>query len=174
VEFSLLTNKDAPDPASDPAIPTFIHAAEHGRGRIVWPQAGPVASLEGPDTEAIVTEADLPATGTQEFKGLRVVLTGRYVSAYFDDEARVTLVRFALALAEALRSEYSALYARCAAGRAHHLGSLFRGPTPGAPSHPFSFHRRVRGRRTSGDPSFRPEATADRLAFRNIARADHR
>jgi hypothetical protein len=59
------------------------------------------------------------------------VLTGRYVNAYFDEAARVTLVRFALALSDALHAEYAALYARCAAGRAHHLGSFFRGATPG-------------------------------------------
>jgi hypothetical protein len=130
VELSLLSNKDSPDPISDPALATFVSNSA-GRGRIVWSQAGVLANLEGQDTGATVTAANLPATGAPSFKGLRIVLTGRYVSAYFDEAARVTLVRFALALSEALHSEYAALYARCAGGRAHHLGSLFRGTTPG-------------------------------------------
>lgn len=130
VELSLLSNKDSPDPASDPALATFV-STSGGHGHIVWSQAGALASLEGSDTSAIVTAANLPATGPPSFKGLRLVLTGRYVVAYFDEAARVTLVRFALALSDALHSEYAALYARCAAGRAHHLGSLFRGTTPG-------------------------------------------
>lgn len=130
VELSLLSNKDSPDPVSDPALGEFVSTTA-GRGRIVWRDAGVLTNVEGPDTGAMVTAANLPATGPPSFKGLRIVLTGRYVSAYFDEAARVTLVRFALAFSEALHAEYAALYARCAAGRAHHLGSFFRGATPG-------------------------------------------
>jgi serine/threonine-protein kinase len=130
VELSLLSSKDSPDLVSAPALSSFVSAAR-GPGRIVWPQAGSVANLDGPDTAATVTAANVPETGEPDFKGLRLVLTGRYVGAYFDEEARVTMVRFALALTDALHAQYAALYARCAAGRAHHLGSFFRGPTPG-------------------------------------------
>jgi serine/threonine-protein kinase len=130
VELSLLTSKDGPDPISNAALPTFVSAGT-GHGRIVWSQAGSIASLDGPGTEASVAAANMPTTGAPVFKGLRLVLTGRYVGVYFDEEARVALVRFALSFSDALHAEYAALYARCAAGRAHHLGSFFRGPSPG-------------------------------------------
>lgn len=175
VELSLLSDEGSLDLASSPALATFVSAGAGNRGRIVWPQAGPIASLEGPDTGATVTKADLARAGTPELKGLRLVLTGRYVGAYFDEEARVTLVRFALALSEALHADYMAFYARCAAGRAHHLGSLFRGPTPGGAVASLLFYMGVFGdvpdvRRSVLSPN---GDGADDLgfAFANIARA---
>jgi serine/threonine-protein kinase len=131
VELSLLTSKDSADPMSHPAISTFVGSDGNGPRRITWSNAGPIAALDGPETGVTLTKADLPEAGTSLFKGLRVVLTGRYVGAYFDEQTRVTFVRFALAMSDALKADYTALYARCAAGRAHHLGSVFRGPTPG-------------------------------------------
>jgi hypothetical protein len=56
------------------------------------------------------------------------VFSGRYVAPYFDDAERQEFVALARGVTDALGGSYAGLYARCAAGTSHHLGSWFRGP----------------------------------------------
>jgi hypothetical protein len=61
---------------------------------------------------------------------LRLTFDGSYVTAYFREEERPAWIRAAGALAKQLGAIHGGLYARCAAGSSHHLGSWFVGPGP--------------------------------------------
>lgn len=130
VELAVLRRPERLAMTADPAVGTFLDGKSEG-GRIVWPGAGALSALDGPETSATLSDANLPESGEALFRGAKILFTGRYVGAYFDEEARIPFVRFAIAFSEALGVDYAALYARCATGRSHHLGSYFRGPTPG-------------------------------------------
>jgi hypothetical protein len=129
VELWALRDPARPNPAAEPALGAFVSTAESGR--VVWKGAPALAALEGPDTSVAVSEADVPETGTPKRRGVRLVLSGRYVVPYFDDVPRQEYIRLARALTDELGAENAALYARCSDAASHHIGSWFRGPTPG-------------------------------------------
>ncbi len=130
VDLDVLTSKDGPSPAASPRIAEFVGPGP-GKRRVVFAEAPSLASADGPDTEARVVEANLPDSGPLLFRGVRLELAGRYVIPYFHETERAEVLRLARAFSDAIGAEYTALYARCAGGSSHHLGSFFRGPTPG-------------------------------------------
>jgi serine/threonine-protein kinase len=131
VELWALRPPDRPSPALDPALAAFVTTGEGAKGRLVWTGAHLLKGRDGPDTTVEVTEANLPETSTPAMRGLRLTFTGRLVAPYFEDGARIEYERFARALTDALGADYAALYAHCAGNGTHHLGTWFRGPTPG-------------------------------------------
>lgn len=132
VELAALRNPNAGSVASDPALAQFVSRPPgQDKLRVVWPLAASLAAAEGPDTNAVLAESDLPERGQPSFRGIRLVLTGRYVVPYFHETLRLEYLKFARALTDAIGADYAALYARCADGTSHHLGSWFRGPSPG-------------------------------------------
>jgi hypothetical protein len=58
-------------------------------------------------------------------------MSGHYVVPYFNEPERLDYLRFARVLTDALGADYAGLYARCASGTSHQIGSWFRGPTSG-------------------------------------------
>ena len=131
VELDVLRSPARGSPLRDQALDAFItRPQKNGNGRVVWPGSPAIANLDGPDTAATLVDSSIPNPDHPVFSGLRILFTGRYVVPYFDELARPEFLRLAKALAEALAVDYGALYARCAMGRAHHVGSWFRGPTP--------------------------------------------
>jgi hypothetical protein len=132
VELWALRGKEKPSPATDPALAEFLTGeTPSARGRITWQGAPTLVALEGEDTTVTVTEANVPEASTPLYRGARVVFTGHFVGPYFEDAPRRDYVRLVRSLTDALGADYAALYARCADGDAHQLGSWFRGPTPG-------------------------------------------
>jgi hypothetical protein len=126
VELMLL----APDADLGPnsaALAPFLRALTTGTSwAVVWDES-PTLHVAGPDTAVELVAEPLARVIPQTQSGIRVVFTGKYVPLYFEEETRRVFTRFAAALYEATRSNYGALYARCADGRTHHLGSWFRG-----------------------------------------------
>jgi hypothetical protein len=96
--------------------------------RFVWKQAPELSVLSPGKVE--VADASLSAPGHAPRPGLRLTFDGSYVSAYFREEERPPWIRAAAALANQIGATHGGLYARCAAGNAHHLGSWFLGPGP--------------------------------------------
>ncbi|HVW26505.1 MAG TPA: hypothetical protein VHC69_14150 [Polyangiaceae bacterium] len=117
---------------ADPALPAFVVGeSKAAKGRVTWQGAPALAGLEGPDTSVAIAPADLASAGVPVLGGARFVFSGRFVAPYFEDASRRDYVRLVRAMTDALAADYAALYARCASGEAHHIGSWFRGPTPG-------------------------------------------
>jgi hypothetical protein len=132
VELWALRAPERGNPASDPVLAEFVTGeTPTARGRVVWTGAPSLASLDGEDTSVTVTEANVPADGTPAYRGVRVSFRGRLSTPYFEDGPRRDYVRMARALTDALGTDHAALYAHCTDSAAHHLGSWFRGPTPG-------------------------------------------
>lgn len=132
VELWALRSPQRPSVVDDPALADFVSKQTTALpGRIVWKGAPTLAALDGAETSVTVTEANVPGTGTPDYRGARLVFSGRFVPPYFDDAPRREYLRFARAMTDALDVDFAALYARCADSDAHHLGSWFRGPTPG-------------------------------------------
>ena len=73
----------------------------------------------------------LPVTSPQ-FRQRTLTFFGGYVLPYFREHEQIRLVRLAHALAETHDVSVAGLYARCADGQEHHMGSWFVGSSPGA------------------------------------------
>jgi hypothetical protein len=132
VDLDVLRSKDRPDPAADPALNRFVGTADKSApAKVVWTGSPMLVAVDGPGTAVTTSDASLPVPGGVLYRGVRVELTGRYAGPYFDESGRAEYLRFAKALAEAIGADYAALYARCAGAASHHLGSYFRGPSPG-------------------------------------------
>jgi hypothetical protein len=133
IELWALRSASRPSLAADPALGAFVSPGSgQTKGRIVWPNAAPsLAGADGAGTEVTVTESNLPETGTPSLRGIRLVMSGHYVVPYFNEPERQDYLRFARVLTDALGVDYAGLYARCASGTSHQIGSWFRGPTSG-------------------------------------------
>lgn len=131
VELTVLRAPETEPVVTDPAIAAFVERAPgSAKGRVRAPNTPTLSALEGPDTEVVVRDANVPALGAPLLRGAEFVFSGRYVGPYFDDASRPEFVTLARGLTDALGGAHAALYARCAAGTSHHLGSWFRGPSP--------------------------------------------
>ena len=132
VELWALRAADRGSPTTDPALAEFVASdGPASRGRVTWRGAPALVGIEGPETRVDILDADVKGASRPAYRGVRVVFGGRFVAPYFDDVPRRDYVRLVRALTDALSIDYAALYARCADGDAHHVGSWFRGPTPG-------------------------------------------
>lgn len=133
VELAAFRAASKPSLIGDPVLATFVsRSAGQTKGRIVWANAAPsLARPEGPGTDVTLVESNVPEAGDPFLRGIRLVMSGHYVVPYFNEPERLDYLRFARVLTDALGADYAALYARCASGTSHQLGSWFRGPTPG-------------------------------------------
>jgi hypothetical protein len=109
---------------SEPFVPSRDLTGIVEQNRFVWQQAPELSSIS-PGSVEVAEATSRPAR-----PGVRLTFDGSYVTAYFREEERPLWVRTAGALAKQVRAAYGGLYARCAAGSAHHLGSWFLGPAP--------------------------------------------
>jgi hypothetical protein len=115
-----------------PSLTPFLALSESAAsGRINWTGAPELVRLEGHDTRVEVRDTLLPETSPQ-FRQRTLTFSGAYVLPYFREREQIQLVRLAHALAESHAVNVAALYARCADGNAHHMGSWFMGSSPGA------------------------------------------
>lgn len=160
----------------DPSLARYIAPVDgENRSRVVFAEAPALRELDGPDTGAYVVEGNVPDRGEPLFRGVRLVFTGRYVVPYFHEAQRQEYFRLARSVSADLGLDHAGLYARCAEGRSHHLGSWFHGPTPGGALASLLFFIG-----TSGEPAdvrrslLVPEGSVGldaAFAFQNVARA---
>jgi hypothetical protein len=168
-------------PAGEPGWPpltSFLALSESAAsGRINWSGAPELSRLEGHDTQVLVQDTLLPETSPQ-FRQRTLTFSGAYILPYFREREQIQLVRLAHALAESHAVNVAALYARCADGEEHHMGSWFVGSSPGAAAasvmffmgayaHPAQLPREVLSSR--GDRTFEPE-----FALTNLLAATQR
>jgi hypothetical protein len=110
------------------ALKSYFRAIPGGVAyRVAWGEEPQLSGLEGADTLAQFVAEPLVGVLPQTRSGIRIVFSGQYVSTYFDPSNRQSFARLSAALYESTFANYGALYARCATGRTHHLGSWFRG-----------------------------------------------
>jgi hypothetical protein len=176
VELWALRNAASGSLLADPALAQFVgQAKEQDKGRVVWPLAASLVGAEGPDTAAVLEEGNIPERGPATYRGLRLILTGRYVVPYFHETLRAEYLKFARALTDALGADYAALYARCADSTSHHLGSWFRGPTPGGGVTSLLYFRGTFNESPAARGSLLPPPGATgrdpAFAFKNLANA---
>ncbi len=132
VELSLLRAGDTSPLEFDPGLDPFVRRRPGSTaGRFAWPAAPALAALNGPMTHVTVTDSSLPPLGTPRLRGVTLDFVGRYVAPYFTQGQRHEYLKTAASLATRLDARYGALYAHCAGGNTHHIGTWFRGPGPG-------------------------------------------
>jgi hypothetical protein len=113
---------------SNPVFSGFFRQLPSGAAyRVAWGEEPSLRNADGPDTLAQFVTEPLVGVLPQTQSGIRIVLSGQYVPLYFEQTSRLSFARLAAALYEATFANYGALYARCAEGRTHHIGSWFRG-----------------------------------------------
>jgi hypothetical protein len=129
VELALVR---AASEAAWPPLTSFLALSEGAAsGRISWAGAPELARLEGHDTTVEVHDTLWPEASPQ-FKQRTLTFSGAYILPYFREREQIQLVRLAHALAENHAVTVAGLYARCADGGEHHMGSWFVGSSPGA------------------------------------------
>lgn len=129
VELALLKPASEPD---WPSLTPFLALSEgSARGRINWSGAPELAKLEGNDTRVEVRDSALPQE-TPQYRQRTLTFSGAYVLPYFREREQIQVIRLAHALAESHGVSLAGLYARCADGNEHHMGSWFVGSSPGA------------------------------------------
>ena len=132
VELNVLRAPSGEPPSSDPALARFFERAPgSARGHVRSPNFPALSALEGPDTEVVVSDSNVPVIGAPHLRGATFAFSGRYVAPYFDDASRAEFIALARGVTDALGGTHAALYARCASGTSPHLGSWFRGPNAG-------------------------------------------
>jgi hypothetical protein len=129
VELALV--RPASAAAWPPLTPYLAFASGAASGHVDWEGAPELSQLRGHDTRVEVRDELLPVTSPQ-FRQRTLTFSGGYVVPYFREGQQIQLVRLAHALAETHAVNVAALYARCAQGQEHHMGSWFVGTSPGA------------------------------------------
>jgi hypothetical protein len=129
VELSMIRQSNA-HWLGDGEIDAFIsRSPDAGHGHVVWEGASALRGLRGPGTDVSVELSQVGSSAA--LQSLVITFGGRYVPPYFTAAQRPEFVALASALATRLAADFAGLYARCAAGTTHHLGSWFRGGDPG-------------------------------------------
>jgi len=130
VELVLLRRGAPVDLTRASELDSFIARKPDGRtGTVNWPNAKQLSSLRRFDAEVALTA--LPPLGAAKVSGLDLVFSGPYTLPYFTEDQRAEYFRLADALADALHANAGALFARCAHGEVHQIGSWFLGTSPG-------------------------------------------
>jgi hypothetical protein len=111
-----------------PVLSTFFEAPAAPEGsRYIWPAEPELAATPTSEDRVLVRPETIAGPLHPTYPGLRVTFAGALVDAYFRPATRVAYFHLASALSDALGATHAALYARCADGNTHHLGSWFRG-----------------------------------------------
>jgi hypothetical protein len=131
VELVLLRRGAPSDLSQSAALAPFVRRPPGSNvGTLVWTKASSLVAEQRFDAQ--VELRALPPLGEKKVSGLSLVFSGPYVAPYFTEEQRSDYFLLADALAAALGVSDGALFAHCAGSSAHHVGSWFLGPTPGA------------------------------------------
>ncbi len=131
VELVLLRRGAPVDLSRVPGLSKFISRKSGERtGTVSWAPATHLAAVRRFDAEVSVEPR--AALGEGRVSGLSLVFSGPYVLPYFTEDQRSDYLKLADALAGELEATDGALFARCANGQSHYIGSWFLGASPGA------------------------------------------
>lgn len=131
VELVLLRRGPEVDLTRSPALASFVKRAPGSTdGALVWARAATLIAQQRFDAKVDVRAQ--PPLGEKNVSGIGFVFSGPYVVPYFTEDERADYFKLADALADALGATDGALFAHCTSSEAHHVGSWFLGPTPGA------------------------------------------
>jgi len=111
-----------------PVLRTFFEKPDAEAGsRYVWPEEPDLTTTPTSEDRVLVRKESISGASPPAHSGVRVTFEGALVDAYFRPTSRTAYFHLASALSDALGASQAALYARCADGDTHHLGSWFRG-----------------------------------------------
>jgi hypothetical protein len=128
VELMLLSTDPAFGPTSQKLDAFLAKGDDVGTvRRLIWSEDEELRMLDGADSFVIVSPEPLIDVVAGTKAGVRITWSGKYVGKYFEDASRTRMQRLAAAMYEATGANYAALYARCALGTIHQVGSWFRG-----------------------------------------------
>lgn len=114
--------------AAAPALGQFVEdPARAGGSQFIWKDEPELAKVIDSSTRVTVSDDPISGSAGRPIPALRVTFHGNFVEPYFDPEQRSRFYHIANGLAAALQLTHVGVYARCEAGRTHHLGSWFRG-----------------------------------------------
>jgi hypothetical protein len=131
IELVLLRRGGSGDLTSSPAFARFVERKLGATsGVVIWTGSKSLAAAKRFDAQVEIR--DLPSFGENHLNGIRLLFSGPYVVPYFNDQERVDYFMLADAMSEALQITDGALFAHCADGDTHQIGSWFLGDTPGA------------------------------------------
>ncbi len=127
VELMLLARDPTFAPTS-PKLDAFFAKSDDPSAirHLAWPEDEELSALDSPDSFIIVSKEPLVDVISGTKAGMRIVWSGKYVTKYFDEPGRLRMQRLAAAIYEATGASHAALYARCAVGATHQIGSWFR------------------------------------------------
>lgn len=130
VEFMALRSLSAPTDFPEENLKHFLEDPTRAGGSKLLSASSPPA-LQNSDSDSLVEvqQEELRDLEGNQLALLRLSFHGGYVDPYFDEETRDSYYHLAHQLSEKLQATHSGLYARCASGVTHHLGSWFRGKT---------------------------------------------
>lgn len=121
----------ATDPAplhKAPILSTFFESPGAPSGsRYIWPEEPDLATTPTSEDRVLVQPELIAGVAPPTHAGVRITFVGALVDSYFRPTTRTAYFHLASALTDALDATHAALYARCADGDTHHLGSWFRG-----------------------------------------------
>jgi hypothetical protein len=130
VELTLLRRGAPVDLTLAPGLSKFIQLKPGSKiGTLAWPPATNLSAVQRFDAEVLLSST--APLGEGRLSGLDLVFSGPYVVPYFTEAQRGDYLKLADALADELQATDGALFARCANGDSHYLGSWFHGSTPG-------------------------------------------
>ncbi len=115
-----------------PALATYLKEPTKAEGTsFIWSEEPELTRLTDSETRVVVRRELIEGSAAERTPGVRLTFEGRLTEPYFDPERRRSYFHVVSSLTDALGGTHAGLFARCANSATHHVGSWFRGPTPG-------------------------------------------
>lgn len=131
VEYMAFRATDAGALHTTEGLSTFFESPLAPEGsRYVWQGEPDLAATPTSEDRVLVRPERISGSAPPTYEGVRVTFVGALVDSYFRPSTRAAYFHLASALSDTLGATHAALYARCADGDTHHLGSWFRGRGP--------------------------------------------
>lgn len=115
-----------------PVLRSFVADPASKQGtRFVWAEEPELLDLPGSDSRVLVGSELIEGQSAERTPGVRLTFQGRLIDHYFDPDKRRSFFHIASSLTDVLGGTHAGLFARCDGSATHHVGSWFRGSTPG-------------------------------------------
>ncbi len=117
---------------TNPALSFFVkNPADPNGTSFIWRDEPALVALASSDTRVVVTRELIQGESAERIPGVRLTFEGLLTDPYFDPDKRRSYFHIVNSLTDALGGTHAGLFARCVDGTTHHVGSWFRGNTPG-------------------------------------------
>ncbi len=128
VEYMAFKNAGGRSLAAHPALKRFFEDPSSPDGsRYIWTEEPNLALTPSSENRVTVSALSLKRPEGPRLSGVRITFEGTLVDSYFHEGSRAAYFHVAAALSNALDASHAGLFARCADGSTHHLGSWFAG-----------------------------------------------